>query len=790
MLLIWDVTSAADAKNYYSACLAPGVQPDRQGYYSEGQESPGRYGGKLAEELGLAGKPVDKETFDRLCDNRHPFEDRPLTPRTNDYRRVCKDFTFSGPKSFSIIEAFASEEERRALRRIFDEAVDETVAEEIEPDMQSRVRKDGADYDRRTGNALTVGFDHYTARPGNDDPGTLADMHYHKHLLVWNATRDPVEDRIKAGQVGNIVRDKGYYRAVFYSKLAGKLEAAGYVIDRRGEFDWEIAGIPQSMIDTFSKRTAQIDAEAEKKGITDAAEKAKLGAKLRGKKQKELTLPELREAWWAQCSDEEKDALARVYARQVASGEQVTAKECAAYAVRHCSEREAVVCERELVATALLYGLGRVTADHVRSELPAQGVILAEMDGRLMATTEAAYGKERFITGFTRAGRGTVDPAGVPVGLTRTLTDGKSLDEEQWRAVTGLLGSCDRVQMVDSAAGVGKSTMLGKFDEGMRLAGRHVTYLATTTPAVDVLRKDGFAAETVAKFLLSSRMQEGAKGSTVVVDESSMLGLSDAYKLFRVAKEQNIRLVLLGDSRQHSSVSAGAVMRTLKEYGGVTPIRITEIKRQTNRDHKEAVKLLFEGKTAEGFDLLDHKLGWVHQIEDDGERCRAMAMEYVAALKGGMKWNEVLLISPTHAEGKQVTEAVRELLKQEKMIGKRDHEFTRWVAADLTEAERTDERHYRPGKVDMVQFFQRATGHAIGSRVRIGRGRGGLAAACRGGALPGLPQGVGAVCQERHHPVHRQWDDARRPPDQERLGLSDRRLYGQGHQARERMAGG
>ena len=94
-----------------------------------------------------------------------------------------------------------------------------------------------------------------------------------KHLLVFNATYDPVEDRIKAGQFGNVVRDKGYYRAAFYSRLADKLEGLGYVIDRRGGNKWEIAGVPQSVIDKFSKRTDQIEAVAEKLGITDAARK-------------------------------------------------------------------------------------------------------------------------------------------------------------------------------------------------------------------------------------------------------------------------------------------------------------------------------------------------------------------------------------------------------------------------------------------------------------------------------------------------------------------------------------
>ena len=84
------------------------------------------------------------------------------------------------------------------------------------------------------------------------------------------------------------------------------------------------------------------------------------------------------------------------------------------------------------------------------------------------------------------------------------------------------------------------------------MAGKQVTYLATTTPAVGVLRDDGFAAESVAKFLLSEKMQAAAKGGYVVVDEASMLGLRDAHRLFRIAKEKNLKLVFLGDSRQHA----------------------------------------------------------------------------------------------------------------------------------------------------------------------------------------------------------------------------------------------
>jgi conjugative relaxase-like TrwC/TraI family protein len=196
MLRIHEVTSASHAKAYYAA----------SDYYTEGQEVAGEFMGKLASKLGLTGK-VDKASFDALCDNLNPKTGKPLTPRTNDERRVGKDFVFSGPKSFSIAEALASEEERQRLLGAFNDAITETLVKDIEPDVQTRVRADGADEDRTTGNLLAAGFDHSTARPVGD---AVPDMHRHKHLLVFNATYDPVEQRIKAGQFGNIKRDAEY----------------------------------------------------------------------------------------------------------------------------------------------------------------------------------------------------------------------------------------------------------------------------------------------------------------------------------------------------------------------------------------------------------------------------------------------------------------------------------------------------------------------------------------------------------------------------------------------------
>jgi conjugative relaxase-like TrwC/TraI family protein len=708
-LLIWDVKSAADAKAYYASSVAMAAAASRADYYSEGQEAPGLFGGELGTILKLKGRLVDKETFDQLCDNTNPATGGRLTPRTNENRRVCKDFTFSGPKSFSIILAMAAPEEREQLNRIFDESVDETFTDDIEPDMRTRVRIGGQWDSRWTGNALTAKFAHQVSRPL---PGKVSDMHRHDHLLVWNATWDPVENRIKASEADYIVRDKGYYEAAFYARLASKLESLGYAIDRRGIKEWEIAGIPQSMIDKFSKRTEQIDAEAERRGIKAAGRKAELGAKIRGKKQKELTMPELRKAWDAQMTRAERKALAAVYRKTQGRSASVTPTEAIEFAIEHLAEKESAWTVRELKRVALLYGLGHVTPDQITAELPKHDLIYREIDSRMMVTTPQLDREEDFIVGFAADGRGAVCPVGVPEGLSRSRANGERLNDGQWAVVTGLLNSSNRINLLEGPGGAGKSWSLGKLDEAMRLRGKPIFYLGTTAPSVGVLVKDGFEANTVAHFLLSEKMQKAARGATVVVDEVSMLGHADAFRLLTIAKQNDLKLILVGDEMQHGSVARGAFMRILKQYGGITPFRLEEIVRQEDPEYRAAAKLLSQGEAEAGWDALDRK-GWIAELEDIDRR-RHIAADYVQALDDA---KSTLVVSPTHAEAKLITAEIRAHLRDTGRLQGEERELPRLVAVDTSLPERRLVSTYHIG--DVIQFHEKAKGFKKGERMTV-----------------------------------------------------------------------
>ena len=279
MLRINQNNSAAGAMSYYSTA----------DYYSEGQELVGHWRGEAAKRLGLAGV-VQKETWDALCQNRHPATGDTLTLRQKQHRRVGYDFNFHVPKSVSVLYSLTKDER---ILDAFRESVHETMRN-MESEMQTRVRKAGENGKRTTGNMLWGEFVHFTSRP----VGGVPDPHLHAHCFVFNVTWDKKEAAWKAGEFADLKRDAPYFEAKFHSRMARRLAGLGIAVER-SKTGWEIAGVPKSTVRQFSRRTAVIEEEAKRKGVVDAAARSELGAKTREHKKKDLTFDQLRSEWSA-----------------------------------------------------------------------------------------------------------------------------------------------------------------------------------------------------------------------------------------------------------------------------------------------------------------------------------------------------------------------------------------------------------------------------------------------------------------------------------------------------------
>ncbi|HEY4311656.1 MAG TPA: MobF family relaxase [Pirellulales bacterium] len=694
MLRIIQNASPGGAKSYYST----------SDYYTEGQELIGQWRGKGADRLGLSGD-IDKADWEALCDNVHPGTGWPLTVRHKDQRRVGYDFNFHVPKSLSLLYGLTRDER---ILNAFRDAVDRTM-HDMEAEMQTRVRSDGRNADRTTGNMVWGEFVHFTSRPVNGEP----DPHLHAHCFVFNSTFDSVEDRWKAGQFAGLKRDAPYFEAVFHSRMARNLAELGVPVERT-RTGWEVAGISKETIDKFSRRTAAIEQEAKERGIHDPREKDGLGAKTRERKQKTLSMEELRDLWAARLTADEQSSVDRA-TRQVggqAIGEDVViTREAMDRATQHCFERQSVLPERKLLGEAMKRSIGKASMDSVLKELHSRGLMTAERDGRRLVTTPAVLAEEGRMIAFGREGRGTCRHLGGRGDHRFRNTD---LNDGQRRAVLHVLNSPDRVILVRGAAGVGKTWMMKETAQAIEENGKRVFAFAPSADASrGVLRKEGFnKAETVARLLVDKKLQEQVRRNVLWVDEAGLLGTKTMSDVFDLARRLDARVVLSGDRRQHGSVERGAALRLLETEAGLVSSEIKEIQRQKG-EYKQAVRALSEGRVEDGFRQLD-QLGWVREVQES-ERYKVLAADYVKTVTAG---KTALVVSPTHREGDRITREIRSALKQAAKIGSREWTIMTLEGMDMTEADRADRINYRPGHV--LEFYQNAKGYRKGQRVAVG----------------------------------------------------------------------
>ncbi len=649
MLRIIQSNSAAGAKSYYSTA----------DYYTEGQELAGVWRGEGAARLGLSGE-IRPEDWGSLCDNRDPNTGLPLTVRQKQERTIGYDFNFHVAKSVSVL--YALTQDTRILDA-FRESIKEAMRE-MESEMKTRVRRDGKNEDRTTGNMVWGEFVHFTSRPVDGVP----DPHLHAHCFVFNTTFDESENRFKAAQFRDLKRDAPFFEAQFHSKLAHRMTELGLPVERT-KSGWELAGVNKSTRDKFSRRTAQIEEISKENGITDAQAKSELGAKTRERKTKNFTIDELRREWRSRLSDEERSGILRIAecvgSKSIPEKDGVAA-EAASLAVDHCFERKSVVPERELLTTALKRSYGQASFENVERAVNDQNLIRAERDGRRFVTTPAVLDEEKRMIDFARNGRGTCRPfcKGVHAFQREWLNDG------QRRAVNHVLNSSDRVILLRGAAGTGKTAMMQEAIQTIEAEGTKVfTFAPSADASRGVLRSEGCDnAETVARLLVDETLQQQIKDQTVWIDEAGLLGTRATANVFALADKLNARVILSGDRHQHGSVERGAALRLLETEAGLIPAEIRDIQRQ-NGAYKQAVQSLSEGRTDDGFQQLN-KLGWIKEVESD--RYKEIAQEYVATVAGG---ETALVVSPTHLEGEWITREIRSELRQAGQIGNDERAF-------------------------------------------------------------------------------------------------------------------
>ena len=204
-MLSWKTqTNLVNAETYFDEHLRVGE------YYSQDHQMLGRWQGFGAERLGLR-NAVQRDDFLQLCQNLNPVTGERLTQRDKTTRvdsghevanrRIFYDFTFSPPKSVSLLALLAQDQR---LIEAHDRAVVLALAE-LEQFAATRIRKGGIEEgDRVTGNLVCAAFLHTSSR--------ALDPQLHTHFVLFNCTWDKTEQRWKALQTGDMFGAINYGR--------------------------------------------------------------------------------------------------------------------------------------------------------------------------------------------------------------------------------------------------------------------------------------------------------------------------------------------------------------------------------------------------------------------------------------------------------------------------------------------------------------------------------------------------------------------------------------------------
>lgn len=674
------------------------------------QELGGQFHGKISERLGLTGA-IEKSDFYRLCENINPKTGEKLTPRTKTTRTVGYDINFHCPKSVSILHGLGTD---KLVLEAFRQSVHSTMLR-IEQDMKTRVRTENKSYDRKTGEMIWGEFIHQTARPVDGSP---PDPHLHAHCYALNVTWDEDEVKFKAGQFRDVKRDMPYYQSVFHKTLASNLEAIGYET-RPTENAFEVTVIPEEAIEVFSKRTDAIGKFAKEHNISNPVELDNLGARTRAKKEKGYSMSELRDLWRGQVEHikkEESGETERTVQIDINNvpivDNSISPEQCINYALKHCFERNSVVQDRKILGTAIRYGLRNknIEIEDIQKAFDEDTrIIKIEKDSFIQCTTHEVYSEESKMIGLARKGKGKFAPL-LNNAHQREFT---GLNNQQANAVRYVLGNTDQITIIKGGAGTGKTTLMSEAVKTIESTRRKVFTFAPTSQARNVLRDEGFDnAQTVSRLLVDKKLQEELKGQVMWVDEAGLISTKDMHALLTIANERNARVVLSGDTKQHSSVERGDSLRILRRNGGVKMAGISQIYRQRKEDYRQAVSSISMGKIIRGFNELD-SMGAI--VEKDPMVINdTLVKDYMNAVDNN---RTAQIITPTHAQAETITDRIRDGLKQREILSGKEYFVTRLKNRNLTAAQKSDPDNYTKG--DIIQFSQNLPGINRGEKCTV-----------------------------------------------------------------------
>lgn len=518
--------------------------------------------------------------------------DRLAATRRSPTAQAGWDVVFRPPKSYSVLWAVGGSELGNEIKAIHHDAVTDALAYLEDAAATARTTADVGGGRQRvrveTTGFVAAAFDHRDSRAG--------DPLLHTHVVVANATRRPdgswaaLDPR---GLYTHALAADGVYQATFRHLAERRLGIASEPVVN----GWADArGVPRSVIEQFSKRSADIEAELARIGSQSASARQTAALATRQAKQPKEGV-DLHERWRAEAAGIGFGAEQVEACLGNTTGTTVDRRTIeivfANLAGPNGLTATAATFTRADVVSALAASLGGSVRGSdlagLASEFCASDRALHIIESRpghrrarilslrgewtthlpdTAYTTPELAAMEAELIAWAAPTAGRPAPSVDPSIVAAVLGERPDMNEEQRHMVRAICGSEAFMRPVVGYPGSGKTYASEAVVTALVEAGTPVVGCAVTAEAADELarqtglghRRGTLGCDTVARVLgdLDDPEHGGLPiGAVVIIDEASTVPHRDLHRLAVHARRAGGALVLMGDPHQHGAVGPG-----------------------------------------------------------------------------------------------------------------------------------------------------------------------------------------------------------------------------------------
>jgi conjugative relaxase-like TrwC/TraI family protein len=657
-------------ERYYERQVAQGLDD----YFTGRGESPGRWLGRGARDLGLQGTVEDGE-LSILMDGRDPRTGTAL--REQPVKVAALDLTFSAPKSVSVLHAVADERVAAELVACHEEAVEAALAY-LEETAVLVTRRTGDQLNLHEGGGfVTAAFRHRMSR--------ALDPQLHTHCVSANMAKGK----------------DGRWTALHHPTLYRAAQTAGYLyqahlralVRERLALEWgpvtkgaaELEPVPRVVLEEFSKRRHEMRRAAADGGIGLGSRSSSQAAALatRSRKQYGVETGSWREEVRARAAEHgldrseleqiERDGLAALERGEPGPGSLLDDRAERVIGDRLAGATGLTELQNTFDQRAVLRALAedarqgeRIGVLRERGGRFVQRRDVLRTEGGEFTTAELVAVERRLVAaahGRASEGAGRIDEQVVSRAITEC---GRWLNQGQRRAVEATVSSGHGVQVIEALAGTGKTYTAGVLRHVYEAGGYQVAGVAPTGRAVRELAEEaGIASRTLAALIASlERGYTLPPGGVVVLDEAGMAPTRQTALLLEAARDAGCKVIAIGDPGQLHSVEAGGWMRAVGRKVGT--LRLSEVMRQRDPSERRALAALHDGKP-------QRWLSWAQEqdliaVGRSGELVdRAVSDWHAAIAERGLAG--VVLIARDNDTRRALNDRARTLVRERRGLG-------------------------------------------------------------------------------------------------------------------------